>query len=295
MLDFHYLQKDKINEYKRFYDYTDAIGTEFNFVSAYLWTREYQLKVAVLDDTLIKAYYRDDGTIWGYCMPSGKNVPGAVEAVFADAKERGQRAYFGYMSQKERDALEALYPGRFDFVRSLTTQDYIYRSEDLANLAGKKYHGKRNHISKFNRTYENTRVEAITADNSADVLTVVRLWCEENGLDHTRYPEVDVIREALDNLEPFGMRGILLYVDDKPVAMALGNEISPLCFDINFEKALTEYDGSYSVINNEFAKRLTNYTYINREEDMGIEGLKKAKLSYHPAIIYDRYDGVSKW
>ena len=127
------------------------------------------------------------------------------------------------------------------------------------------------------------------------MLTVVRLWCEDNGLDHTRYPEVDVIREALENLEPFGMRGILLYVDDKPVAMALGNEISPLCFDINFEKALTEYDGSYSVINNEFAKRLTNYTYINREEDMGIEGLKKAKLSYHPAIIYDRYDGVSKW
>ena len=88
---------------------------------------------------------------------------------------------------------------------------------------------------------------------------------------------------------------LLLYVDDKPVAMALGNEISPLCFDINFEKALTEYDGSYSVINNEFAKRLTNYTYINREEDMGIEGLKKAKLSYHPAIIYDRYDGVPQW
>ena len=72
------------------------------------------------------------------------------------------------MSQKERDALEALYPGRFDFVRSPTTQDYIYRSEDLANLAGKKYHGKRNHISKFNRTYENTRVEEITADNSAE-------------------------------------------------------------------------------------------------------------------------------
>ena len=138
-------------------------------------------------------------------------------------------------------------------------------------------------------------MEAITADNSADVLTVVRLWCEDNGLDHTRYPEVDVIREALDHLEPFDMRGILLYVDDKPVAMALGNEISPLCFDINFEKALTEYDGSYSVINNEFAKRLTNYTYINREEDMGIEGLKKAKLSYHPAIIYDRYDGVPQW
>ena len=295
MLDFHYLEKEKISEYKRYYDYAGAIGCEFNFVSAYLWTREYALKVAVTDDTLIKAYFRGDGTIWGYCMPSGKNVPGAVEAIFQDAKERGQRVYFGYLSQKERDALEKLYPGRFEFVRSPATQDYIYRSEDLANLAGKKYHGKRNHISKFNRTYENTRVEEITADNSADALTVVRLWCGENDLDYTGTPEYFAIREALENLVSFDMRGILLYVDNKPVAMALGSEISPLCFDINFEKALTEYDGSYSVINQEFAKRLTAYPYINREEDMGIEGLKKAKLSYHPAIIYDRYDGVPQW
>ena len=66
-------------------------------------------------------------------------------------------------------------------------------------------------------------------------------------------------------------------------------------FGVNFEKALTAYDGSYAVINNEFAKRLTAYTYINREEDLGLEGLRKSKLSYHPAIIYDRYDGVAKW
>ena len=88
------------------------------------------------------------------------------------------------------------------------------------------------------------------------------------------------------------MRGAVLYAGGKPVAMTLGNEISDVCFDIIFEKALREYVGSYAVINNAFAKTLTAYQYINREEDLGIEGLKKSKLSYYPAIIYDRFEAT---
>ena len=90
------------------------------------------------------------------------------------------------------------------------------------------------------------------------------------------------------------MRGAVLYVEEKPVAMTLGSEISHLVFDINFEKALREYDGVYAVINNEFAKTLTKYEYINREEDMGLEGLRKSKLSYNPCIIIDRFNARLK-
>ena len=268
MLNFQHLEKSKIKEYESYYSDPNAVGLEYNFVSAYLWSREYDIKVAFYDDTMIKAYFRDNGSVWGYCLPSGKNVKGAVDAVFADAKEKNERACFGYLSQKERDALEALCPERFVFERSDTTQDYIYFSDDLAYLAGKKYHSKRNHISKFFRTFGNTEVKSIAPENIGDAMTVVELWCEENGIDRESYAEYYVIREALDNLIEFAMRGIILYVDRKPVAMTLGSEISPVCFDVNFEKALTAYDGSYAVIN---------------------------KLSYHPAIIYDRYDGVAKW
>lgn len=90
------------------------------------------------------------------------------------------------------------------------------------------------------------------------------------------------------------MSGAVLYVEDKPVAMTLGSEISQNVYDVNFEKALREYDGVYAVINNEFAKTLTKYKYINREEDMGLEGLRKAKLSYNPVIILDRYNAQLK-
>ena len=294
MIDFQYLDKSKLSEYRQYYD-ADAIGCEANFVTAWLWSREYNIKAAIVDDTLIKVYLRDDGGVWGYCMPQGKNVREAVELIFQDAKERGQRACFGYLSQKERDMLESICPGRFAFERSDTTQDYIYRSADLANLAGKKYHAKRNHISRFFRTYEDAFVRDITPENKGDALKVAQRWCEENAIRHIDHTEYGIIAEALDNLEGFGMRGIVLYAGGQAVAMALGSEISPQCFDINFEKALTAYEGSYAVINNEFAGRLQNYRYINREEDLGLEGLRKSKLSYHPAILYDRYDGVPKW
>ncbi|MBR1481921.1 MAG: DUF2156 domain-containing protein [Ruminococcus sp.] len=295
MLDFHPIEKSKIPLYESFYDRSSALGLEGNFASAYLWSSEYKIGVALFHDTLIKAYYRGDGTIWGYCMPTGKNVADAVEAVFADAKERGQHAYFGYLSQSERDTLEAMYPERFLFERSTTTQDYIYLASDLAQLSGKKYHAKRNHISKYHRLYGEPDVREITSENTADMLAVARGWCEENELNYREEGEYAVLCEAADNLRDLQLRGILIYIENKPVAFALGKELSAVCFDISFEKALTAYDGSYAVINNEFAKRLTSYTYINREEDMGLEGLRKAKLSYHPVRIYDRYDGVPQW
>ena len=120
-------------------------------------------------------------------------------------------------------------------------------------------------------------------------------WYAENGIPSEDNEEVKAICESLENLEDFNMQGAVLYVDEKPVAMTLGSEISPNVYDINFEKALREYDGVYSVINNEFAKTLTKYKYINREEDMGLEGLRKSKLSYNPVIILDRYNARLKY
>ena len=119
-------------------------------------------------------------------------------------------------------------------------------------------------------------------------------WCSENGIDLEHYEEKHAIREALDNIDEFKMRGGIIYVDSMPVAMTLGCEISPIAFDICFEKALREYDGIYAVINNEFAKTLSSYKYINREEDMGLEGLKKSKLSYNPIILLARYNATLK-
>ena len=289
MIEFEYIEKSRISEYKRYYDYTDALGCEFNFVSAFLWRGEYRLKIGFYRDTLIKAYFRDDGSVWGYCMPSGKNVREAVELLISESEKSAAPLSIAYLSRRERDLLEELFPGAFEITEVGETRDYIYLTEDLAQLRGKRYQAKRNHISRFNRSFDDWRTEPIGDGNKGDALRVAELWCGENGYDTGEYAEYKIIRDALIYMEELGMRGMVLYVGASPVAMTLGNEISRLCFDVGFEKALRGYEGSYSVICNEFAKSLSSYKYLNREEDMGIEGLRKSKLSYHPEIIYERF------
>lgn len=263
-------------------------------LNAYLWRNEFNIKFAVFDDTLIKAYFDKNGGIWGYCMPAGKNVRGALSEIFADAAERNGRVHIVLLTNGQKATLESMCPSKFNFVRSPENQDYIYLSEELSTLVGKKFHSKRNHISRFYKTYKDTRFETLDNSNKSDALEVMYGWCEENGVNISEYEEFNAIREALDNFEEFKMQGAVLYVEDKPVAMTIGSEISPIAFDVNFEKALRRYDGVYAVINNEFVKTLTKYKYINREEDMGIEGLKKSKLSYNPVIILDRYNAELK-
>ena len=196
------------------------------------------------------------------------------------------------LTEAQREKLVELTGYEFDFEELEGDEDYIYTNYDLCLLPGKKYHSKRNHISKFDRSYPDWSFKIISKDNKSDALRVVERWCENNGVDIESYNEYWAIRETLENYEQLKMHGGVLYVDDAPVAMTLGSGINLTTFDVSFEKALVEYDGSYAKINNEFAKTLIGFEFINREEDMGIESLKKAKLSYHPVAILKRYSGV---
>lgn len=292
MLNFRLIKKSQIEEFKKYYDYSTALGCDVNLLNAYLWRNEYNIKFAIYDETLIKAYFKDDDSVWGYCMPAGKNIKGALEEIFADAQERNHKPFIVMLTNGQRALLESLFPARFDFVRSPENQDYLYLTKDLVTLQGKKFHAKRNHISRFYKNYPHNHFETIDSSNKEDAFSVVLGWNKENNMNPDENEEVRAVREALDNMQEFKMQGAVLYVEDKPVAMTLGSEISDKVFDINFEKALRSYDGVYAVINNEFAQTLTAYEYINREEDMGIEGLRKSKLSYNPVIILDRFNAT---
>lgn len=290
MLNFKLIEKSQIKEFKKYYDYSTALGCDANLLNAYLWRNEYNINFAIYDETLIKAYFTDDGKVWGYCMPTGKNVKGALEEIFADAQERNQQPFIVMLTNGQMALLESIFPARFDFVRSPENQDYLYLTKELVMLQGKKFHAKRNHISKFYKNYPENHFETISESNKEDAFSVVLGWYRENNMNPDESEEAKAVRESLDNMEEFNMQGAVLYVEEKPVAMTLGSEISDRVYDINFEKALREYDGVYAVINNEFAQTLTAYEYINREEDMGIEGLRKSKLSYNPVIILDRFN-----
>lgn len=115
------------------------MGCDTNLLNAYLWRNEYNIKFAFYDDTIVKVYCNPDESVWGYCMPTGKNIKGALEEVFKDAEERNGNLQIVMLTNGNRAMLETMFPSKFDYVRSPENQDYIYTSRDLATLAGKGF------------------------------------------------------------------------------------------------------------------------------------------------------------
>lgn len=175
--------------------------------------------------------------------------------------------------------------------------DYLYLQSDLSELAGNILQKKKNHINRFMRTYEGRWNFKSFPENliKDDILKVEELWFQErNDADNSDLKiELEIIKNALEHAQLLNLRGGVLYVDNEPVAMTLASPISQSVLDIHFEKAVGESvkNGAYATINNLFAKTCGNFTYLNREEDLGIEGLRKAKLSYKPEILLHKFHG----
>lgn len=266
------------------------LGSDGAFGTIYVWRDVYHSMICRYQDFLLRKY----GGM--YAMPLGEGDPsGALEAMRVDAGKRGEPFVLGGLTREAADCLEGLLPGRFTLEEDRDAADYIYHAEDLIRLAGKKYHGKRNHISKFERLYSWT-YEDLGRGNMEDCMALAREWCvqygcsEENGLDK----EACALRETFQHFEELGFAGGMLRVEGKPVAFTIGEEINEQAFVVHFEKALSDYTGSYTMINREFAaRRLSGYRFINREEDLGLEGLRKAKLSYQPAFLLERF--TARW
>lgn len=231
-----------------------------------------------------------------YTIPLGEgDLVNALDVMRQDAAQKGIPFALTGLTKDEVNRLEELLPGRFAYQEDRNAADYIYHSEDLIRLAGKKYHGKRNHISKFKRLYS-WNYEELGKENMEECMALAREWCvqygcsEENGLDK----EACALRETFEHFDQLGFVGGMIRVEGKPVAFTIGEEINEEAFVVHFEKALSDYTGSYTIINREFAAySLSGYRYINREEDLGLEGLRKAKLSYHPALLLERFN--AKW
>jgi len=295
MLDF---RKVNVNDFSLLKEYFEKFGTngcDCNPANAIIWAEKYNMQICIKNDVLYKAFFDDNNIIRGYCYPMGDgNLKSAFDEIGSDARDRNTELVFLVLTTEQCKSLEKTTGWEFDYEELLGDEDYIYSNFDLATLPGKKYHAKRNHISKFNRLFPNWHFDLINEDNMKDAVTVVEKWCEKNNIDTEDYYEYQAIRMAFENYKTFGMHGGILYVEDIPVAMTMGAKINRKIFDVSFEKALVQYDGAYAKVNNEFAKTLVGFEYINREEDLGLESLRKAKLSYYPVEILKRFKGVRK-
>ena len=184
--------------------------------------------------------------------------------------------------------LQEHFSGRLTVQPDRANWDYLYLAQNLIDLPGKAYHGKRNHVARFRRSFEYT-YEDITAENAAECLEMAEQWRSANENPADFEDEMKAMRRAFAAWEPLGFSGGLLRVEGKVIAFTAGEPISEQTYDLHFEKAFTGYEGAYAAINQEFAARqLKGYSLINREEDMGLEGLRKAKESYRPTAMFEK-------
>ena len=286
MLKFKKTEIEDIEVFKKYIGFSGELSCESAFVNLLIWQSAYNNMWAEEDGQLIiKSGKGEDSS---YRLPFGNDFLKGINLI----REYSGEEYpdFWVQEGKRLDNFKANFGDKYVFEENRDAFDYIYLREDLANLSGKKYHGKRNHISAFSKKH-NWSFKPITAENTEDVKLCAEKWYKENADREDKYLrcEKQGVITILDNMELLGVRGGAVYVDGRVVAFTLGSRISDEIFDIHIEKALSDYAEGYTVINREFARTLTEYKYINREDDMGLEGLRKAKLSYKPAILLKKY------
>jgi hypothetical protein len=219
------------------------------------------------------------------------NLKELLNTLIASTESEGQPFAMLGICPDMKAYLENAFPGKFTFDIDRNHSDYIYLREDLATLKGKKYQPKRNHINKFKKEYT-YQYASIASGNIQDCLLLEAEWQKANdqkqGEDAS--DENQAVQYALDHFEELGLTGGILYANGKVAAFTYGMPINQDTFGVHVEKADVTVNGAYPMINYEFANRIPEqYIYINREEDLGIEGLRKAKCSYYPKILLDKY------
>ena len=231
-----------------------------------------------------------------YPFPVGQGDKRAVlDAVIADAQTRGIPCRLTGLSEADMQTVEQLYPGKFRFHCDRDFYDYVYAIDDLADLKGRKFQRKRNHYNRFRQVFPYYTVEPLTRANTAAAEGMVEAWYEERLRQDPQgdyHMEQSALKKALRHFEALGMEGLLLKDGEDVLAMTMGSRMSPVAFDVHFEKARADVDGAYAVINCEFARYLREkypeVKFLNREDDMGLEGLRKAKLSYCPHHLVEK-------
>ena len=270
---------------------------EYNFANIYLWSRAYPQQIARLDDRLLVRIQGSLGLCYLYPAGSGPLAP-AVDALANHAAVNGVPLTLVCVTEEQRATLEAACPGRFAFEEDRDGFDYLYDVNRLADLPGKKLHAKRNHIRRFDEQFPDWLLEDITPANVPECVELERQWAairqEEAGEDGSTVSEETIaLIEALYHMDKLGLEGALIRADGSPVAFSLGGFITPEVFDVNFEKSFGDIQGAYPAINREMARlvraRHPQVKWLNREDDLGLEGLRRAKLSYYPDQLLKKY------
>lgn len=282
MIPFERLDITKKAEYDAFLRHAAHRGCAFSFANLYLWGRQCAARVG---DQLVFFAHFHGKTMYPYPAGPGE-AKSAIDAMMADAHERGIPFRLTGLTAEDKENLERWYPGQFRFHCGRDSDDYVYAIDDLADLRGKKYQPKRNHVNRFLAEYPDAVILPLNEKTMPDAEALANRWYQRRAPEEDAGMEHVALTRAFAHYEALGMEGLVLYVGSQVVAMTMGSFLSGDTIDVHFEKSDTDYPGAYAAINRAFARYIRDkypaVRYLNREDDMGLEGLRKAKLSYHP-------------
>lgn len=292
MIDFKPVTLEDKAVYQRYLLDENERGCEYSFANLYLWGRQ---RIAILQDHIVLFSQYNRRSVYPYPLGSeAKKV--VIDAIIADSKDRGIPCRITGLNTVSMQTLEELYPGMFRFHCDRDAFDYVYAIDDLADLAGRKYQRKRNHYKRFQDAFPDYTVAPLNEENLPQVRHMINNWYEtrlQANPDGDYHMEQIALIKALRNYNELDMEGLVLLNGNEVLAVTLGSQISNNTFDVHFEKARSDVNGAYTTINYEFARYIRDkypqIQFLNREEDMGLEGLRQAKQRYYPHHMVEKW------
>lgn len=264
-------------------------GCEYTFGNIIIWNDIYKTKVAYTDNGAVIRHNRHGIS---YLFPVGEyDLKRTVELMIEDAARENDEFRIVSADKQDFELLNIAFPGRFRYNEERDYAEYVYSSLNLRELSGKKYHQKRNHIARFNEHHPDYAFRVIDAENIAKVADMNNEWNRlygDNG-GESLDEEHSAAAAALENFFILGFDGGFIESKGRILGYSIGEPINKKTYCVHIEKAFHDIQGSYAVINRDFARHFCeDYEYINREDDVGQEGLRKAKQSYHPEYLTDK-------
>ncbi|MGI6573537.1 MAG: DUF2156 domain-containing protein [Fermentimonas sp.] len=273
-------------------------ASDFCFTNLYTWGKRFNTQFAVANGWLF-IRFKDNCGRNSYLKPIGMgDLREAIEWIIEDHTAFDSVFQLRGLTEEMIEEVSAAFPERFNYNFNRSVSDYIYTTEKLTHLKGKKLQSKRNHINRFKRenswSYQSLEGSLETVEACKRVLDKWMRVNEEDKDPTLVYDDfaTTLMLEHFDYLE---LKGGAIRVDDEIVAFAIGERLTEDTFIVHVEKAFSSVHGAYAVINQQFVENeMEGFTYVNREEDMGLENLRKAKLSYQPDILLKKYNARFK-
>ncbi len=275
-----------------------SLNSEFSFTNLFMWRKSYDIRYVIIDDMLC-IMPKHTGGPRSATFPIGfidvkgqeSDIKPVIEKLMAYFEETGEVPLIRLYDEKTVKILTDSFPGRFIITEDRNSFDYVYNVDELINLPGKRFHSKKNHVNKFKKLYPDFEYCKMTPDDKGECLALFDEWREGKSLEGAGLDEErEAVCELLDNWQALDITGGCIRVDGEMVAFSLGEPLLDNTVVIHLEHADTSYEGSFAMMNREFlANEWSGYKYVNREEDMGLPGMRRAKESYRPAFMVKKY------